>query len=278
MNLITETKQYFLNCSSSSSSIQKNNSTFNSDITYYIPKFITNDKNILYYSAKISHCEIPYSFYIINSNNNKLIINNITYVIDEGNYNAYTLLEKINLLLPDDFTLNFNEENGKYNLLCDVFFTISSLSTINKIIGLDNYNYSGLFDFSTNKYNLIFPYLVNVSGSKNIYIETNLITNNLNLNSNSVNVLKSVPVDVPPYGIILYNNNENIETIIKNRELNYLEIKLKDDDNQLINFNNISWSITLEIKITKQLTYNNFTLNDFFNNNNIENLNNSENK
>lgn len=276
MNTFTETKQYFLSCDGLA--LQKNNISFNSDITYYIPKLITNDKNILYYTAKISHCEIPYSFYIINSNNNKLIINNVILIIDEGNYNAYTLTEKINLLLVDNFnndiTLSFINETGKYKITSNIFFTINNTSTIYKILGLDKFNYSGIFDFTTNKYILIFPYIGDVSGSKNIYIETNLITNNLSLSNNSCNILKSIPINVSPYSIIMYNNNENIESIIKNRNVDYLEIKLKDDDNKLINFNNISWSITLEIKATKKLTYNYFSLDDYFNNitkNNLEN-------
>lgn len=274
MNLITETKQYFL--TPNGASVTKNNGMFNSDITYYIPNFITYESNILYYSVKISHAEIPYSFYIIDETNNQLVINNTTMYINVGNYNAYTLLETINQLMADNLAFNivlsFNENTGKYTLSSDNYFTISNQTTIYNIIGLDNNFYNGVFDFGTTTYILEFSYLVNTSGSKNIYIESNLITNNLSLLNNNCTILKSIPVDVPPYGIIMYNNTENIETIIKNRQLDNLIIKLKDDNNKMINFNNINWSITLELKLTKQLTLNTFSFNDYFNNNNIENL------
>jgi len=74
----------------------------------------------------------------------------------------------------------------------------------------------------------------------------------------------SVPVNVPPFGIIMYNNNENIETLVKNRETDYLEVELQDDDGNLINFNNQDWTICIEIKATKQYIFSNFDLNDFF--------------
>jgi hypothetical protein len=273
MNLITETKQYFL--TPNGASVTKNNGNYNSDITYYIPNFITNENNILYYSVKISHAEIPYSFYIIDETNNQLVINNTTMYINIGNYNAYTLMEEINKLLDDAFNFNivlsFNENTGKYTLSSNNYFTISNQTTIYDIIGLDNNFYNSVFDFGTTTYILEFPYLVNTSGSKNIYIESNLITNNLSLLNNNCTILKSIPVDVPPYGIIMYNNAENIETVIKNRQLDNLIIKLKDDTNKMINFNNVNWSITLELKLTKQLTLNTFSFNDYFNNNNIEN-------
>ena len=61
-----------------------------------------------------------------------------------------------------------------------------------------------------------------------------------------------------------FNNNENIETLIKNRETEYLEVELLDDDGNLINFNNQNWTICIEIKAIKQFMFSNFDLNDFF--------------
>ena len=107
MNLITETKQYFL--TPNGVSVTKINGDYNSDIIYYVPNFISNQRDILYYSVKISHAEIPYSFYIIDYNNNTLNINNINITIESGNYNAYTLMEEINKLLDDDSDENIEK-------------------------------------------------------------------------------------------------------------------------------------------------------------------------
>jgi hypothetical protein len=262
MNTFVETKQYYLQSNAGT----KLNGDYNSKIKFNIPFLIQFNKKILYQTAKLSHCEIPYSFYIINETNNKIKINNIDIEIDLGNYNAYTLLDKINDLLADNginATMTLNTNNGKYILSSSSPIAINS-STIYKVLGLENSSYTGIFDITTSKYFINFPYPANTGGIRNIYIKTNLLTNNLNLQNNDAQMLKSVPVNVPPFGIIMYNNNENIETLVKNRETDYLEVELKDDDGNLINFNNQDWTICIEIKATKQYIFSNFDLNDFF--------------
>ena len=59
-----------------------------------------------------------------------------------------------------------------------------------------------------NKYVLEFPFAVNLLGTKNLYIKCNLILENLQTKNSDNSTLKSIPVNVPPFGLILYNNNE----------------------------------------------------------------------
>ena len=66
MNTVIDTKR--INLSPNGSDI-KNNTTFNSDMKFYIPKLVRKDKSILYNTIKIIHAEFPYSFYIINEYN-----------------------------------------------------------------------------------------------------------------------------------------------------------------------------------------------------------------
>ena len=100
MNIVqlTDSKQFYL--SSTSKLGVKMNSTMNSKINFEIPRFITKQPNILYHSLKNLHCEIPYSFYIINETNNKinLVIDSINhfFTVPVGNYNAFTLLDILN--------------------------------------------------------------------------------------------------------------------------------------------------------------------------------------
>jgi hypothetical protein len=261
---ITDTKHYYLTPSGGT----KLNGFYNSKIKFDIPYFITFNKNIIYQTLKISHCEIPYSFYIINDTNNYIKINNIGLYIENGNYNAYTLMDKLNELMTEN-SINglfiLDTSTGKYILSSSSPISINS-STIYKIIGIDNASYIGIFDNTTLKYYIYCHYPVNTGGIRNIYIKTNLITSNLNLNNNDSSIIKSIPINVPPFGIIMYSNTENIESFIKNRETDYLEIQLIDDDNNLINFNNLEWTICLELKITKQFIINNLNLDDYFEN------------
>jgi hypothetical protein len=280
MNTITETKQYFL--TSGGNTVNKINGSLNSNVNFYVPRIISYNKNTLYHTIKISHLEIPYSFYIINSNNNVLVVNATALMIPVGNYNALTLLETINSLFLDtfefDISLSFENSTGKYTLTSDNFVYIASSSTIAKVIGLEKgFNYNSIFDFSSSQYIIEFPYLVNTAGIRNIFIKSNLITNNYSAYNGDSLILKSIPVNVPPYGIIIYNNNENIETMVKNRELNNIQLQLIDDEGYYIDFNNLDWSICIEIKTISQLTINNYNINDFFNQQDLTDINNNEN-
>ena len=105
-----------------------------------------------------------------------------------------------------------------------------------------------------NKYNLNFPFAVNLLGTKNNYIKCNLILENVQTKKNDNQTLKSILVNVPPFGLILYNIIENIE--------------IYDDEDNLINMNNQDWSITLELKTTLQVSYNTQSIDEYLNNNN----------
>jgi len=267
---LIDTKQYYL--SSNSKSATKNNGTFNSDITFYIPNLIKKADNILYNTIKITHCEFPHSIYVVNIYNNYFKFNNIDVFIPVGNYNANTLLETLNTQLQTidpNIIMTLNLTNGKYTLTSTTIFNINvSVSNIYKILGFENSIYNGIFDGSN--FVLDFPYPANFMGIRNIFIKmNNLILDNLNLTTNDKATLKSIPVNVPPFGVIMYNNNENTETLIKNPETDYLQLQLTDDDNNLINFNNLEWSICIEIKTTittiKNITNN---LIDYLNNTN----------
>ena len=217
MNILqlTDSKQFYL--TSTSKVGVKMNSTLNSKINFEIPRFITKQSNILYHSIKLLHAEIPYSFYIINETNNKLNVNinsiNNFYVIPVGNYNAFTLKEVLNAFNAS-FIFSLNNSTGKYSIESTSTFSVLSSSTLLKIIGgVSNTTYNAIL--INTKYILNFPFAVNLLGTKNIYIKCNLILENLQTKTNDSQTLKSIPVNVPPFGLILYNNNENIETLVK---------------------------------------------------------------
>lgn len=262
---ITETKQYYL--SPSGIIATKKNGFFNSSILFNLPNFINENKSTIYNTIKISHLEIPYSFYVINETNNRLVVNNQVLNIEFGNYNATTLLNAINGLFIEssiNASISFKSSNGKYTLTSPSNITINSTSTINKIIGLDIGAYNGIFNGSTFVIN--FPYPVNCSGIKNILVKSNLFTNNIDTFNGDSTILKSIPVNVPPYGIIMYSNYENTETFVKNRNLNILEIDLVDETHNYINFNNIDWSICIELRTTKEIELKNLTIDEYFEN------------
>lgn len=256
MDIIKDTKQYYLTASAGTT----NNSYFKSDIVFDITDLLKDDNNILYNTISIIHCEIPYSFYVVNEYNNLLSLSTGDVYIDYGNYNANSLLKAINLKVPTNMLLSFNSTTGKFSLSYNQTFTINSTTTMNKLLGLENKQYT------SSQNNINFPYPANLLGTKNLYIKSNIMLSNFNSITKDYITIASIPVNVEPYSIVLYNNYSNSSYIIKNRKLDNIEIKIYDDNNNLVDFNNVDWTITLEITSYVQTSFTNINLNQYLNN------------
>lgn len=245
MNIqLTDTRQFYIN--SNAINTIKHNGQFNSDITFNIPNFLKQNENILYSTIKVLHAEIPFSFYTVNVYNNYFKFNDVNIVIPEGNYSAYTLMNKINDLIQNvdvSANLTLNTVDGRYRLTSVSTFTLDvNEGLAHKLLGLDKTIYNAFF--------LTFPHPVNLLGTKNLYIKVdNIIIDNVNLITNDKSTLISIPVNVSPFSTILYNNTEQSENLIKQTVINDdIRISITDDDDNLIDFNNIDWSFTIQVK------------------------------
>jgi hypothetical protein len=258
---ITDSRQIHL---SPQGATKKNNSSFNSDLEFEIPNLIKKTNYILFNSIRIIHSEIPFSFYIINEYNNLLSLSTGDILIPYGNYNANSFMTALNLLLPTNMTITLNSLNGKFILSYNSSFNILATSTIYKIMGFNkNTSYSSI----SNIINLPFP--ANFLGTNNIFIKCpNLLLENYNTATKDYITLLSIPVNVEPFGIIQFLNQASIKNLVKNFQMNKLEIQITDDDNNLIDFNNLEWNISIEIESVMQLNYNTKTLEDYLNESN----------
>jgi hypothetical protein len=263
---INDSRQIQLNTNGAT----KNNLSFNSDVLFNIPNLIKKQNYILYNTIRIIHCEIPFSFYIINEYNNLLALSTGNISITYGNYNANSFITALSLLLPTNMTITLNSSNGKFTLSYNASFSILATSTINKIMG-----FSKNITYTSTSNNIILPYPANFLGTNNIYVKSpNLILENYNTSTKDYITMSNIPVNVPPFGIVQYLNQTGSKNIVKNIQMDNLEIQITDDDNNLIDFNNLEWSITIEIESIMQFNYNPKTLEDYFNGNNQINENN----
>lgn len=274
MNLITDTKQINL---SSSTTDAKKNGILNSNLAFNIPNLLRKDKNIVYNTIKLTHAEIPYSFYIINEYNNILNLSTGQISLTLGNYNANTFLRLLQSLLPVGYTVVFDTFTGKFTLEYNTSFSILPNSTCYKLMGFDN---NTTYNSSNNI--IVMPYPANFLGTKNIFIKCpNIILDNYNTQTKDYITLLSIPVNVPPYGIILYENTSNMKNVIKNNHLDRIELLIYDEDNNLIDFNNIDWSITIEIETIINMYINNLNIGQYLQNQNpvinYDNIENPEN-
>jgi hypothetical protein len=243
MSLIPDTHKYYL---APSGATIKINGSFNSNLKYkLISPYHKNDK-ILYSTIRCVHAEIPYSFYIVNENNNRLVLGFQTITIPVGNYNANTFMTYINSQITNTVIMSFNTTTGKFSFTRTNggSFNILATTTCSTLIGLQpNTAYAS----SGSVVNC--PFLANFLGTRNLYIRLpELILDNFNPTTQDRSTLLNIPANVPPYSLILFDNRSNSSTIIKNDQIpEEVTLQIYDDDNKLINFNNADFNITLEI-------------------------------
>lgn len=240
-NVIIDSHKFFLTPSGAS---LKRNDFFNSNLEFSIPNLYQSSSKVLYSTISCIHAEIPYSFYVVNEYNNLLSLSTGNIVIPFGNYNANTFMKYLANVLPLGMTIAFNTTNGKFTISYNNTFSINETSTCGILMGFVNGN-----TYSSNNNKIEMPYLANFMGSKNVYVKIpNLILDNFNTLTNDRATLLNIPVNVPPFGIIMYENSSNSSTIIKSISIpDTLVIQLTDDQNNLIDFNNSDFSITLQI-------------------------------
>ena len=62
--------------------------------------------------------------------------------------------------------------------------------------------------------------------------------------------------------------------MIRNKNLDNLVIQICDDENNLVDFNNVDWNLTIEITSYIEMNFDNINLNAYMTNN-INNINNN---
>lgn len=257
MNVITDARQINLN---SNNADDYSNGALKSNLKFDISYLIRKDKSILYNTIRLLHAEIPYSFYIINEYNNTLNTSLGNVTMPYGNYNANSFMRMIEPLLHTNMSISFNTSNGKFTFTHNQPFTIYDTSTSKILLG-----FNSTLNSINNKIEMV--YSANFLGTKNLYIKTpNIILENYNTSTKDYITLFCIPVNVPPFGIIMYDNVTGSKNYIKNtNSVNYLQLIITDDYNNEIDFNNTDWTITIEVESTIQVIQNTKTINEYLN-------------
>lgn len=247
MNVQTDYKKIYL--SPSGATIK--NSLYSS-LTFNIPKLFSTDNHVIYNSIKVLHCEIPYSWYLINEYNDKLSLSTGTILITHGsNYNVNSFMIEVQAKLPSNMFISFDSLSGKFKLTYTSSFSILASTTCFRLIGCAA---NTIYTSTSNVITL--PYIANFLGSKNLYINVpNVILDNYNSSTKTYSTLLCVAIDVVPFSCIFYSNSTMNKNIIKSIKDDNIEIQILDDQFNLIDFNNTEWSITLEVETVRQVLY-----------------------
>jgi hypothetical protein len=205
--------------------------------------------------------EMPYSFYNVNQFNNTFEIsangNTVNFNISSQNYTATQLATELTsqlavssrvTLLGQTITCTFDDQSTKFlfnSTATAIPYTITSNTTMNKILGLELPSTSGVgFLFSNN--------IINLSGSPSIYFRLNNIgIRNRDSRGKTDGTIQKINVNCNFGEFIFYESLENIYYPLSNRTITQLDITLTDSDNNELFLNGAEFSCTLTIHFQK---------------------------
>jgi hypothetical protein len=264
MSIITDSRQ--INLSSASADIYFNGTSMLSHVGYDFTGLLKDEPDILFRQISVNNAQIPVSFYIINEYNNILQYSIAsgpieTLIFPMGNYNATTFITtfKANMIgwnatidkitglftftYSSDFTfydsalyrlLGFTDASASSTSHTPVHTPVSTLSTMNILTA---------------------PHLCDFSGIRKLSIRSSILRcmNRDSLTGNYTTDIQVVPVNMPAYGIIKFENISGFKNIIQNRALDQLDISIFDDKDNLVDFNGCHWNITLQLDIIRKI-------------------------
>jgi hypothetical protein len=239
------------------------NGTLKSKLLFNYKNLLSDDENTLKSFVTVLNAQIPCSFYVINSTNNKLVISGpgittTTILINYGNYNANTLItELISKFSSGGLTMEItvNKTNGilTFNSNGFINYYFTSSSTILEVLGTT----SSLISTSTN-YVCLYP--LNLLGVKKLLIKSERLSVHSvsSVDYSASNILVTIPADVSPFSMISYNSqSETNKNLLTLRSINQIDINIYDENNNYIDFNNLDWAITLVI--SSEINFNDLT-------------------
>ena len=236
---------------------------------------LSDDQQVLKSEVIVLNAQIPVSFYVINDYNNVLTILGsgiltTSITIDTGNYNANTLITE----LTSQFTsvgvlfssIIINKNSGKLVFTALTATNYSFSGSMLDIIGATSGRVS-----DSNVYKCLYP--LNLLGIEKLSIKSEklAIQSVSSVDYSFSNTLVTIPVDVSPFSMISYNSQSDVNKSLLNvRTINEIDILIYDEDNNLVNFNNLDWNITLVITTEIKLDQQEVSLNTLLKNNSLE--------
>lgn len=246
---------------------QQLNGDYNSKILFDFKDVVKRHSNTLYLTISVQSTEIPYSFYNVSENYNTIyytiqdtggigsFYNNYTMNIAEGNYTANAFITEFNAKFltgahGKTATLSISSLTGKFTLTTsdDTFKIIiyNNTTTSHRILGMKNEDTTFLYNSGSGT---SFSYPANLLGIQKIKIFSKALScdNYTSHHLASNDMIDAISVNASPFELISYSNTINHEPHMKETEVQQIDITLKDEYDNEINFNGIEWSISLVI-------------------------------
>lgn len=181
--------------------------------------------------------EMPISYYLINSNNDAVVVAGTTYTIPSGQYDAESLAKYLTANTP--LTVAYDTVTNKY-----VFTGSGSFeqgTTAKDLLGVDVGTVIGT----------VSPRQCNLGGVTNVYVKVpNISLHNLDSYGRQTQILSKVVVDESFGSVLHYSDyHTDFKNVLDDTHVESIEIMLVDTDNRSLGgsegFHGIPWSMTL---------------------------------
>jgi hypothetical protein len=240
----------------------KQNGTLSSFVLFNFQGLLKEETNILRSYVSVINAQFPVSFYTINATNNTLtyiynvptITTKTTITIASGNYNASSLISA----LTNAFTANtipittaINKLTGKLTFSAPLNFAFyQSTTSLMSVLGFSNTN-----TFTSTAGSLSALYPLNLLGVKVISIKSAILAISAYTSETLgfSNTLATVPINAPSFNLVSYDSNNSLNKhILRTKHIDAIDITISDENENLIDFNNIDWTLTLCLSIERE--------------------------
>ncbi len=234
----------------------KQNGTYLSNVIFPFSNILKPNEDIKRAFISLQNATIPVSFYIINETNNRLVLKDMggggthNIDIDYGNYSISTLIielqTKINAGFPHTCVITFNKNTGRLYFVFNGHSQIRDTTTMDDILGTGGGNL-------TANNAVLMPYPASLLGAKKLLVKSQAldISSFDSQSGNKINILATIPVSDAFYGLIVYVPSTETKYLLTTDLLNSIDIQISDEENNLINFNNVNWTLTFCLTVEK---------------------------
>lgn len=256
--LIKDTKTLHLSTQRTSSILE--NGEYKSKASYDVRGYLNfeNDDTIEYVSVEMPYAVLCNSNYIINENNNTLVMfygaTTYTYTLSQGNYTASTFITELYKYLTQaaGWTITQDTVRNIYTFKYSVGqFSILAQTTCDYVLGFTGTQTST----ASAPYTLTMPRVFNFLPIPRYVIHCNVLNDGILLGTNgqmgSSDILATIPNNAKLNGQIIYETTAT-EFIVKTHNWPLITITITDDNNRLINFNGISSYFVLKFNIYRK--------------------------
>ena len=256
-HIIVESKLIVLN----SSDATKLNGGMNSNVIFEFNDVMLKSNDIVYTTLAVLDAEIPASYYNVNSFNNTTSItrNSVNYdiVVSPGNYNVLQFITefKSDYATKTSGTLDmtFDSITGKISIQDSAYDLIinDNLSSSYILLGAVKGTSPTFSKTATPKNS--FDSLANFLGVTRIkLLSDTLVSRNIDSNNmTTTTIIDTLGATAGDFGLTVYNSLGR-ETLLLAKRIQEIDIQIKDQFNNFIDFNFTNWNITLILNIHRQ--------------------------